>query len=174
MKREIREPSIEELEQALSIEEHALEDECRAQPDSFYHVAKQLALVISRRDAAKQSLEEEEARADGDIRRAAEQEDEKVTETQVKSMVKIDKAVVTARKSLSELNLKVGVLSALKESFQQRSYALSHLVDLYIHNYYGEVKSDHRSGDMKTADANNAKTQLHQMRQRENEKRRRS
>lgn len=29
--------------------------------------------------------------------------------------------------------------TALKEAFQARSYELSHLVDLYCRNYYGEI-----------------------------------
>lgn len=129
--------SIEALEQGLQIDEHALDDALIHHPDMFYRVSKHLALVTSQRDAKKQELTEEEAKADGDIRETSLRHKDKTTDTAVKQLVKIDKDVVRVARELLDLNRQVGMWTALKEAFQARSYVLKDLVNLYIANYYG-------------------------------------
>ena len=127
---------MRELEQALAIDEYELADARKKQPELFYRVAKAYALTISRRDAAKQSLQDAEARADLDVRRDAQQEERKITEGEVRAMVQVDPAVVQTRAVLSRLSEEVGQLGALKEAFQDRSYALKDLISLYVANYF--------------------------------------
>lgn len=129
--------SIEQLEKGLLIDEHALDDELIRHPHLFYLVSKRLTLLVSRRDAKKQELAEVEARVDGDIRETAQKHKDKMTDTAVKQLVKLDDDVVKTTKELLELNRQVGVWTALKEAFQARSYVLKDLVNLYVANYYG-------------------------------------
>lgn len=125
-----------QLEEGLQIDEYALDDALVTQPDSFYRVSKQLALLISRRDAKKQELAEEEAKADAELRETAVKHKDKVTETEVKNMIRLDRDVQKVSTEFLDLNREVGELTALKEAYQQRSYVLKDLVQLYIANYY--------------------------------------
>ncbi len=130
---------IADLEKGLLIDEHALEQALMEQPSIFYKVSSMLADAISERDAAKQDKETLEARVDGKIRQVAELGGEKVTEKLIEGRKILHKDVIDLSKELLELNKSVGQLSALKESFQQRSYVLNKLTDLYIANYYGDA-----------------------------------
>lgn len=129
--------SLEDLEQGLRIDENGLDAALVQQPDLFYRVSKQLAFLSSRRDAKKQELAEEEAKADAETRTVAERRKEKVTEAEIKSAVRLDPNVMRASKELITLGGQVGALTALKEAFQQRSYVLKDLVNLFVANYYG-------------------------------------
>jgi hypothetical protein len=157
------ETTLAELEQRLSIDEHALDDALTQQPDSFYRVAKNLALLISRRDAAKQLLAEEEARADREFRDVAAKNNDKTTEAELKNMIRLDADVRKAQKSFLDLSQSVGELSALKEAFQQRSYVLKDLVNLYISNYYSNQDgsdNSRASRQIRDHDAEKAKKEL--------------
>jgi hypothetical protein len=129
--------SLVDLENGLRIDEHALDEALVQQPDLFYRVSKQLALLISRRDAKKQELAEEEAKADAETRETALKRKDKVTEAEVKSMTRLDPGVIKVSGELLHFSRLVGELSALKEAFQQRSYVLKDLVGLYVAGYYG-------------------------------------
>lgn len=150
--RQERRPTIEDLEAALLIDEHALEEACREQPDFFYAVAKLLALETSRRDGAAHALKDVEAVADQQIRDDAEKMVAKVTEKEVESLKRTDPNVLAARNKLMELERRVGTLTALKEAWTQRNYMLRQLVDLHTAAYYGDVqqRSQH-VGDNKAA-----------------------
>lgn len=138
--------SIEFLESGLQIDEHALDDALVTQPDFFYRVSKQLAMVVSKRDAAKQALAEEEARCDAQFRKDALDNKEKLTETEIKNMIRLDREVKALSTGMLKLNREVGELTALKEAFQQRSYVLKDLVNLYIANYYTSNQDGGPSG----------------------------
>lgn len=176
-----------ELEDSLAIDEHALEEALRDQPETFYRVSKALALVISRRDAAKQALSDAEASADLAVRDESREEESraardtvrgkdkpapaskiKLTEGEVKARVQLDPAVVGARDVFARLSEEVGKLSALKEAFQQRSYALKDLCGLYIANYY--TANEHSAGGaasaMKDRAADTARRQMAEERRR--------
>lgn len=146
---------IADLEALLAIDENGLEEALRDQPTLFYRISKAYALEVSRRDAAKQALADAEARADLDIRDEA-REDEatarrnkdeskiKLTESEVKARVALDGNVVRARDALASRSETLARLTALREAYQQRSYALKDLASLYIANYY--TASEHTAG----------------------------
>lgn len=85
-------PTLDELEQGLLINEHKLEVECSRHADVFYRVAKRVALETSRRDALKQSVAETEAEVDLDYRRVAEKANEKPREKAIESEMLLDSA----------------------------------------------------------------------------------
>ncbi len=158
-----QEPSIDELEEGLLIDKNTLDEIHEQHPDLFHRVAKQLTLLISRRDAAKQEKEDVEAQIDAKIRRDAEIAEEKVTEKQIESEKRLHKEVRAAMDRLASLQKQVGQWTALKEAFIQRSYALSGLVDLYTSGYFGANTSG-SSARMKEHDADNARREMNRMR----------
>lgn len=161
---------IRELEDALRIDEHALEEALRDQPSMFYRVSKAFALEMSRRDAAKQALADAEARADLDIRDEAREEEARVvgkgkeaatskiklTEGEVRARVQLSAEVVIARDALAARFDAVAKLTALKEAFQQRSYALKDLASLYVANYY--TASENGAADRASRDLGASET----------------
>lgn len=155
---------LRELEDALRIDEHALEKALCDQPELFYCVSRAYALEISRRDAAKQALQDAEAETDLRIRDQARRDDQKITEGEVRATIQIDGRVTQAQAHLARRNEWVAKLGALKEAFQQRSYALKDLAGLYVANYY--TASDHNaaSGAVRTRDAAEARARMNEAR----------
>jgi hypothetical protein len=154
------EPPFQELEAGLIIDEHALDEALLTQADSFYRVAQRLATLISERDGAKQHLEEVEARVDAKVRHDAEVAGEKITEREVASQKSLHHDVQKANKDLLDLSYEVGLASALKEAFQQRSYALGKLTDLYIAGYFGSDVRSSGATQMKNSTGAQAKQAL--------------
>lgn len=131
---------IAELEKGLRIDENALDEAHLQHADAFYRVSKQLAYLVSQRDAAKQAVEDEEAEADQRIRLDAvsvEDPKAKITAVEIAALIRLEPSVKKARNRYLSLNGSVNELSALKEAFQQRSYMLSGLTSLYSANYFG-------------------------------------
>lgn len=133
----VAEISYEELELGIRIDENALEDAWREQPELFHRVSKKLALLISQRDAAKYDLALVEAEVDYELRESARKNEIKITEKEVEAKKLQDKGVQHAQKELSYLNLRAAEFGALVDSFKQRSSALIRLTDLYLNEYYG-------------------------------------
>lgn len=136
---------IADLEEALAIDEDALEESLKAQPDSFYRVAKALALESSRKDALKQYVDEAKASAYVDIKDQSRDDEIKLSEKEIDAKVRTDKLVVEAIDKLLRKTRLVNALEALEKSFTQRSYALKDLVELHLKNYYSDP-SDGRAG----------------------------
>jgi hypothetical protein len=135
---DITNTTLDELEEALPIDENGLDQDCIVQPEASYRVGKRLALETSRRDAAKRDLADTEAEADSEIRRTAEREDEKLRETDIKNMVRIDPEVKKATDKLAKLQDSVANLSALRDAFSDRSKMLGLLQGLFLSGYYAE------------------------------------
>lgn len=143
---------LDRLEQGLKIDEHALDEALTEQPQLFYNVAKELALAISKRDAAKQNVKLVEAEADAAFRSGAAQSGDKITETAVANAVRADKGVIAAGADLIKYDERVALLSALRDAFTQRSYALKDLVSLHLAAYYSQssdVRAGHDQADMR-------------------------
>jgi hypothetical protein len=153
-----------QLEEALLIDEHALDEAIEAQPDMFWRVSKQLALLESRRDASKQALADEEAKVDTELRMKARKNDEKITNDEIKAQTRLMPAVKKASQTYLELNGQVSLYEALKGSFKQRSYALGHLVDLYVAGYFGQLGQARTSGGMKEQRHMQARGELNRVR----------
>lgn len=127
---------IEELEKMLVIDEHELDSALEEHPDAFYQVSRALAQAISVRDAAKRAMEETEARVDLQIRRDADVSGTKTTEAGIKAELTLNAKVKQVREYYAECVSAVGKLQALMDSFRQRSYAISSLVELHTAGYF--------------------------------------
>ena len=154
----------DQLEQNLLIDEHALDEAIEQQPDWFHRCSKQLALLESRRDAAKQALLDEEAKVDTELRMKARKNDEKITNDEIKAQTRLMPAVKKAGQVFLQLNESVNLYEALKESFKQRSYALGHLVDLFVAGYFGGLSQTRTSGGMKEHRHMQARGELNRVR----------
>lgn len=132
---------LEELEESLRYDDNSLDEASQQHAELYYRVAKMLAMEISRRDAAKQALDESKARADVALRADFRASGEKFTEKELDSLVRTDKRVLAAYAALHEKEELVGRLSALEKSFVQRSHALRNSIDLYLRAYYGDPAS---------------------------------
>lgn len=142
-------PTIEELEQGLNINRNALEVAAEQQPDLFYRVSKALEMSISERDAAEQDIKNKEARVDQEIRKKYANSEVKTTEAQIKAEVRLHKTVQAAEEEYLRLREECGLLAALKDAYKQRGYAINNLVELYLGNYYSEVRKDAGEFDRK-------------------------
>lgn len=155
--------TLDQLEGDLKIDEYALNDVCREHPTLFYRVARELAFAISRRDAAKVELERTEGQITLSMRDQARDVGEKTTVDEIKARVRESNQYMTAAERLAMRQMEVGEWSALKEAFSQRSYALNHMVDLYLANYYGNIER-RESVEDRERNADRARERLAEMR----------
>lgn len=150
--------SLQDLEKALKIDKHALDEGLECQSDLFYMVARECALLMSRQDSASQELKEIEAFVDQKIRRELDP-NEKVTERDIEARRRTHSDVVEVVSKLLDLKRDVAIWQALKEAWQQRSYVLKELVTLYVASYYGD-KTNSTSDRMKEHDAGTARRKM--------------
>jgi hypothetical protein len=125
----------DELEAMLVIDTNALDVEVVNHPDLFYRVSRQYAELMSRRDAAKTVLEETEAQVTLEARELA--VGSKVTVAEIDATVRMDQRVRRATADYNNLSAETARAQALKEAYQQRSYAFGQLIDLQTTNYFG-------------------------------------
>jgi membrane-bound lytic murein transglycosylase len=135
------ENELEYFKRRLRIDEHALEVEWRDFPTLVSEIGEAAINAISDRDEAKIFLEETEAEVDKELREDAAASETKTTEKEIESQKKLDNRVRVANASFMKKKHAAALLQVLKDSFEQRSYALSKLTDLFLANYYGSVKS---------------------------------
>lgn len=125
-------PTLADMEARLVIDQH-LEDERRTQHDKFYVVAKQLALAISRRDAAKKQVKEIEARLSEEFRREGQ-----LTVKECADKVLLHPNMIDANEELLRTDKQASLWWALKDAFEQRNDALKDLIRMYLSEHYGE------------------------------------
>lgn len=154
--RALKDP-MDELDAQLEIDENDLDEALLRQPRLYFMVSKQLAIEISKRDAAKQYLATVEARTDHYIRRQARSSDDKLTEGEIKAQVQLHADVENAQKDVRKHSLEVGKWQALEKSYDQRMKAISKLVDLFLKNYWQESGLNSSSGSMKDYNASVAR-----------------
>jgi hypothetical protein len=139
---------IADFRAGLIIDKHAIDDELVRGPQKFNDVCDAVAMAISRRDAAKDELKVTEAEVDKVVRAvyADDETKKKPTETQVANEVLLHRDVREARKTLLDCQEEVERLTAMKESYMQRSYAIKDLVSLHLASYFGQTEGSIRSG----------------------------
>ena len=136
------------LERALRIDRHALDEALQQQPDLYYRGAQALALAKSRMDAAKEAAADLESDVEIGIREEVVAREEKLTEGAIKAMLRSDPQVREAAQKYLALKREVGQLSALVDSYEQRSYMLRELVGLYIAGYNSDNTAQRNHGNL--------------------------
>src|SRR5262245_4124574 len=155
--------TFQRLEAAIKIDQYDLNGVCRDQPVLFHQVARELAYAISRRDAAKQDLDRAEAELTINYREEAKRAETKMTADEVKSAIRLDGLYSEKQDRLRKASDAVLDWQGLKEAYLQRSYALNHMVDLYLANYYGNIER-RETDEMRTRDAEIAKAGVAKLR----------
>jgi hypothetical protein len=153
---------LNDLQPGLRIDEHELDKECQRHPELFQAVADELTFALSRRDEAKAILAEVEASVELDMRKKG--RTEKLTNPEVAAMVCIDQRVRDAKRQHLRLAHEAARLSALKESFEQRSYQLKQMTQLYLASYFGDVSETGSTSQLKTVRSEYVKKELNRMR----------
>jgi hypothetical protein len=130
------EERLKELKEALLIDRNDLDTELVHQPNLYYQVGEAFSEAISFRDEAKFNRDREAAELDRAIRREALDNNEKISEAQVANRVKENPSYYDYHERYLLLSKNAAFWEALKESFQQRSYAIKDLTQLWISGYY--------------------------------------
>lgn len=133
------EMTLEMLKARLAINEDNLDKELIEQPNLFYYVGKFCAAAIFERDKKDNEIDTFQAKLDRDIRNNAISNSERITETQIKSTILRNEPYLRHLSEMNELKRMVNEWTALRDAYQQRSYVLLKMVDLYVSGYYGQV-----------------------------------
>lgn len=135
----------------LQIEKHSLDEEWLKQPALFMRYAEVSADADEARDAAKRQLEVQRAIADSEVRQAAEDAGEKLTEAKVAVRVALSSAVAEAEALYIKACKEARLLSAAVKAFEQRKKALENLAALWSQGYFSTPSQNTRIS--KTGDA---------------------
>jgi hypothetical protein len=155
---------FERLERGLLIDQDDLDQVLIRQPQLFYEVGKQVANLTSQRDAWKQQLQEEEAKADARIRYELSQTDDKPREGDIKGQVLLSREVMTTNKLLMDCNKALGQWSALKEAYVHRVKVLKDLTNLYTTSYFADSSVGYSSRSVRNSDAERARQSMAEQR----------
>lgn len=156
--------SYDELREKLVLDKHALDDAIEDQPELFHIVALQVARAISVKDGLKRTLDITKADVADRLRSEKIAASQKVVETKIAQDVLIDQLYKDAADVLSDARVEVERWSALKESYNQRSYMIRELGSLYIAGYW-ELDS------VRSGDRGDIRQRIHEKREATREKR---
>jgi len=161
-------PTIQEYEAGLRIDEHALQQECRNQPETFYHIARRVSKARADYEDARTHLKRTSAQAEIDIRQQAEESETRITEARVASLVLASQSVVLASDRVNDCRIAMEEIEALKEAYQQRKDMLRELVQLYISSYYSDPirGAETRMRDVATEGVRRARREQREQRER--------
>lgn len=155
---------LEQLEEAIKIDQDELDEALIQQPSLFYEVSRHLTILLSRRDEAKSNLQAAEARADIGIRRKAREKEEKKNEAEIAAEKRLSTDVAKADRAHQRLVQTCGHFEALKQAFQQRGFVLKSLADLYVSNYFTQSSGGKERSGIKEERAGQNKQNMARMR----------
>jgi uncharacterized membrane protein YheB (UPF0754 family) len=136
--------NVAEFKKYLQIDKHALDECVMQQPHLFFQVSEAFMQAAAKRDALKEELAVVDAKLDAEVREDLEKSDIKITEAKVKSNIGTDKRHEAAFRKYIAAKEHADVLMALKDAFQQRSYMLRDMVQLYATNYFEDSSMSSR------------------------------
>lgn len=112
-------------------------DQCLVdQPEYFYQAAQAATDAGAVRDGLELELKELKAQLDSDIRKKAEEQSEKFTETALVNRIIVLPKVKELTRKVLEAKRGAEVASNLKEAYIQRSYALKDLNAVQVARMY--------------------------------------
>jgi hypothetical protein len=157
---------LEQLQEGLAIDKNDL-DECAIQHgELMYAVSSRLEMEISRRDAAEQESKETAATIDSELREHAAKQQVKTTENEIKAQILTHGRVIEAQAKYNRLAYKVGQLTALRDAYKARGYALSQLVDLFVAGYFDKAGQASSTNKLRDRHAAENRERMHEERQR--------
>lgn len=142
----------------LKINPHLLDDTLMEQSQMFYEIGESLEEAVEQRDLAKKRVEEVEAEIIDEI--ISDSGTKKPSNDSLKRMAVQDPRYKSAYGNYLEQKREAGQWQALKEAFQQRSYSINRLVELYIAQYWTTDSVNKGSSSRKHADAEASKASM--------------
>lgn len=141
--------SIAEAERGLIIDKADLDEENIRNPQMYYDVSSALVEASYQRDQQKATVEGLYAELDRQQRAKVLPSGKSPSETAIKIMIGEAPKMRAAEALLLKLTHDVSLWQAMKESYQQRSYSLKNLGELYSANYFmressGSATVDHK------------------------------
>lgn len=124
--------SYQELRDGLQIDKHRLDAAIAMQPTLYQIVGEQVALALSRADAAYENVKVVDARLALSIREGG----EKLTEAAVSAKVLATPEHTAAVQASNDARRIHGEWVSLKEAYAQRAYALRDMVSLFTSSYF--------------------------------------
>jgi hypothetical protein len=150
----------------LLIDKYNLDIGLVEQASVYHKIGDRLADAMSYRDQARAELDRTKAECDKFIRQDAALANERITEAQVAAKIVEEATFQTANSEYLEWKLIADKWTVMKDSFNQRAYALRDLCQLWMANYYSdtaiaEAKSVASDRIAATARAAEAKARIH-------------
>lgn len=130
------EKRLEQLKELLVIDKYDLDREITRQPSLYMEVCEEQVMAASRMDAAYDDIKRTAATLDLQIRKELEEQEKKVTEKVVESMVLSHEDYVDARQHYRDCKYENEMLVALKDSLYQRNFMLRDLAAISVAGYY--------------------------------------
>lgn len=140
---------LDRLELGLKIDKNDLDNELMDQAYYFYQAARRFADAISYRDEAKADLEGIKAKVGLQIRQQFSDAGEKITEGGVDARVIANPEYQKALDRMAAWTDRVVRWTGLRDSIQQRGYALKDLTALYIAGYWADRAGSQASREVK-------------------------
>lgn len=136
-----------DLSKELKINENKLDVHLMRQPSKFARYATLTALAWARAKRAKYALEEYENKLDLDIRKKADEKEGKLTENQIKALVKTDSERMSLVNALIEAEEQAEIVQAAKQAFEERKDCLLSLAYSRRSKYEDELSVKERKKD---------------------------
>lgn len=157
---------IEEQRANLAIDPDDLDTGLVEHSELLFHASKEHADAIARRDSAKLDLEEEQARLGREIRQEALDAKEKLTEGALTERLTLEPNVKRLQRAYLKAKHDADRWFALKESFGQRSFMLTKLVEMYVARYSGSMDRTVQAHTGQIGDVNNSRLKAIRRKQR--------
>ena len=123
-----------EMEKDVKVDRYKLEEAAEQQAALFHKYTKQTPKLIKQKGRIEKRLSELEAKLDLKIRE--EFEDEKITETAIKSRITLDARVKQLRKELLNAKAALAKMEYNARVFDQRRSMINYLAGLYRDQYW--------------------------------------
>jgi len=127
-----------ELEERIAIDRDALDEEIVSFTSFFFHVGQGYAQAVAMRDAAKEDVSVYEANLSREVRAAAVNSGDKLTEAAITARVTADDGRVELYERYIQAKLTAERWNVLRDSWQQKGHMLRELVELHKINYFGD------------------------------------
>jgi hypothetical protein len=158
--------SFEELEQALQIDLNNLDEARVNHVQLFYAVSKGYRSALDARDRVKKDQKEIYGEKYFEAKNLVETEHGKSTEALIKAQLDILSPCKDINSALLQTEVDLNAWTALRDAYEQRSFALSSLIELYLAGYFGTVSAEVVSPKSKDNRANDRLEKLEQLRRR--------
>lgn len=143
--------SLDEARSALVIDKLNLDEHLEQQPQLNSDISDAYEDAVRRRDTLKHDMEIAHAELDEQLRKAAVEAGEKLTEAALKQKITLIPRMRKLEKQMIDLNLEVGQWAGRRDSSRQRNDAMKAMSQLFASNYfardYAKVREDREQQD---------------------------